>query len=64
MTEVLALKLNSEEQGERNLSLAGLATEARECRTNEAFRTNQITINPPEDPSEARNNIVFMAARI
>lgn len=64
MSEALALNLNSEEQEERHLKLAGLATEAKERQSTEAFNTNQIIINLPEDSSETRNKVVFLAARI
>ncbi|MCL6471327.1 MAG: hypothetical protein K6T91_00735 [Firmicutes bacterium] len=63
MAEALALNLNSEEPRERHLRLAGPETEAREHRPTEAFRTNQITINLPEDSSELKSNIVFFSAR-
>ncbi|NCO66681.1 hypothetical protein [Candidatus Aquicultor secundus] len=46
------------------MTLAGLETEAKERRPIEAFRSNQIVINLPEDPSESRGTIVFFSSRV
>jgi len=64
LAEAIALNFDSEEKKERHLRLAGPAMEAKECRSTEAFRTNQIIINLPENSSETKSNIVLHAARI
>jgi len=64
VSEALARNLAPEEPKERHLTLAGLETEAKERRPIEAFRSNQIVINLPEDPSESRGTIVFFSSRV
>ena len=66
MTEALALDVSVEGQEERFVDVAGLATEATGRRSTEALRTQQITINLnlQEEPSKAKANVVFLAARM
>lgn len=57
MVEALAKVSNSEELKRGYLTKAGLATEAEERRSNEAFHTNQIIIKLPTDSSETKCSI-------
>ncbi|HEY3375598.1 MAG TPA: hypothetical protein VGK02_11160 [Candidatus Aquicultor sp.] len=58
-----AKELRSEDSRVKLIQVAGLETEAKENRPTEVFRSNYITVNLPEDPSEQRSSIVFHAAR-
>ena len=62
MAKRAALNVKAGEQKGRYLHLAGLETEARERRSTEASRSTQITINLPENPSEAKPGLVIFTA--
>ena len=64
MSEAVALNLDYEARDEQEVETAGLVTGAKEYRTTEVFRTNQININLLEDSSDPEFKIVFFAARI